>query len=126
MIAGKRGLENILNAMAAAIKEFEGWYVGSRSYRNNNPGNLKYAGQPGATGADESGHAIFDSYASGWEALKNQLRIAFTGASRVYGPGDNFYDFFGKYAEGNAPQYAEFVAGKLGVSPFDTLGSLIS
>lgn len=119
------GLDTIVEIMAKAIKEFEGWFEGSRSYRNNNPGNLKFASQPGATGADDSGHAIFTSYQAGWDALKRQIRAAFTGVSHVYSVNDTFYSFFSKYAEGNSTQYAEFVAGRFGVSPNSKLGDLL-
>jgi hypothetical protein len=112
------GLDAVVEKMATAIKNFEGWAVGSRSYRNNNPGNLKFAGQAGAVGQDEQGHAIFSDYEAGWAALKRQIRLAFTGGSHVYTLADNLYDFFSKYAEGNSRQYAEYVAGQLGVDPF--------
>ena len=115
----------LLETMARAIQNFEGWYPGSRSYRNNNPGNLKLAGQAGATGADETGHAIFDSFASGWAALLSQLRIAFEGRSRVYTPADTLYTFFGKYAEANSISYARSVAAALGVAPGDTLAAIM-
>jgi hypothetical protein len=115
---------SVISKMANAIKEFEGWVPGSRSYRNNNPGNLKYAGQKGATGQDETGHAIFDTYQSGWNALMNQLKLAFSGTSLFYNPAMSLYEFFGKYAEGNSVQYAQYVAGKLGVSPDSKLSQL--
>lgn len=115
----------IVSKMATAIREFEGWYEGSRSYRNNNPGNLKYAGQAGATGADETGHAIFSTFAAGWDALLRQLEIAFLNVSAVYSSEDTLYDFFGKYAEANSAQYAEYVAGKLGVSPDTRLRDML-
>jgi hypothetical protein len=116
----------VIERMALAIREFEGWYEGSRSYRNNNPGNLKFAGQAGATGQDESGHAIFESYAAGWNALKRQLRAAFLGTSRVYSPSDSLYTFFGKYAEANSVSYAQYVAAKLGADPSAPLSNLIA
>ncbi len=114
---------DVISRMAAAIKDFEGWAPGSRSYRNNNPGNLRpvgftYAGQ---TGLDDEGHAIFDSFESGWAALIHQLTLAFTGRSSVYSPSDTLQDFFFKYAEGNQVPYAEYVAGQLGVTPDTTL-----
>lgn len=121
---GKTVVDNVITRMAAAIKSFEGWSVGSRSYRNNNPGNLKAAGQAGVTGSDDQGHAIFASYQAGWDALVNQLTLAFTGRSHVYTPDDSLYDFFGKYAEGNSTQYAEYVAAELGVSPNSTLAQI--
>ena len=110
-----------ISEMARAIQSFEGWSERSISQLNNNPGNLKFAGQPGAVSKDGQGHAIFDSYASGWLALLNQIRIAVDGTSRIYNPDMSFYDFFSKYAEKNSSDYANYVAGRLGVSPQATL-----
>ncbi len=61
-----------LTAFADAVVPTEG-HAGDLNYRNNNPGNLKYACQPGATGADENGFAIFPTWDAGMQALKNQL-----------------------------------------------------
>ena len=127
MVNAKRILgvyDSTIKAMAEGIKAFEGWYPGSRSYRNNNPGNLKYAGQAGAIGQDESGHAIFESYEAGLNALLRQLRLAFYGGSRVYSLQDTIYSFFSKYAEANSGEYARFVADKLGVDPGSKLQDL--
>jgi hypothetical protein len=64
------------STIAWAFQEHEGFIPpgpgsprGSASYRNNNPGNLKYMGQAGSTGADPKGFAIFGSYDAGWSAL---------------------------------------------------------
>lgn len=108
-----------LNSMALAIQDFEGWNPTSRSYRNNNPGNLKFAGQPGAIAADDEGHAIFSSFSAGWNALLAQLRAARDNTSAVYNSSMTLLEFFRKYAEGNSYSYALFVAGRLGV-PADT------
>lgn len=51
-------------------------YGGSRSWRNNNPGNLKFgpvAKELGATGADTQGFAIFPDYATGRKAQESLL-----------------------------------------------------
>ncbi|MFH1546475.1 MAG: hypothetical protein ABIE14_03810 [Patescibacteria group bacterium] len=48
---------------------------GSRSMRNNNPGNLKFIGQAGAIGADEKNFARFATLEAGVAAHKNQIRI---------------------------------------------------
>ena len=110
-----------INAWAEAIKEYEGWSVGSRSFRNNNPGNLRYAFQFGTTGKDKNSFAIFATYEDGWKALVNQLTIAANGKSRVYKPDMSLMDFFQIYApasDSNEPKsYALFVARKLGVEP---------
>ena len=102
--------------MAKAIMEFEGYFEGSISYQNNNPGNLKFRGQAGSTGADSQGHAIFTTFQDGYRALINQIRLMFGGSS-IYNPTMSLYQVFSKYAEGNSREYAEFVAGRLGVSP---------
>tara|TARA_R100000278_G_scaffold2287_3_gene4412 strand:- start:2485 stop:4833 length:2349 start_codon:yes stop_codon:yes gene_type:complete len=76
-----------LQDLANAIAQGEGFYndedqnisMGSASQnpaqRNNNPGNLKFANQPGAIGQDEAGFAIFRNVEDGWQALYNQLRL---------------------------------------------------
>lgn len=63
------------NALALAIQTAEGYYPGSRSYRNNNPGNLRYAGQLGSSGSDSDGFAVFPTYQAGFQALINQLSL---------------------------------------------------
>ncbi len=117
---------SVIDKMAAAIQSFEGWYPGSHSYRNNNPGNLVFAHQIGSTGADSSGKAIFPDYASGLAALKRQLAAAFSGISKFYKPSMTLYEFFNIYANGeNSIPYAQSVATALGVSANDTLASLL-
>ncbi len=121
-------VETIIEKIAEAIKEFEGYYPGSRSYRNNNPGNLRNVqGLAGQIGLDETGHIIFDSFESGWNALKRQIRLVFSGQSHVYTLDDSLLSFFSKYAEANQGPYAAYVAGRLGVNPnttFRELGAL--
>jgi len=117
---------------AEAIKIYEGWGNGTRSFRNNNPGNLKYFGQKGSIGKDSGGYAIFNTYQDGMNALMRQLTIAADGTSRAYSARahdlnkeDSRYltlpEFFGVYAphrDMNDPTaYALFVANKLQVDP---------
>jgi hypothetical protein len=107
-----------LEEWARAIQTFEGWAPGTRAFRNNNPGNIRWpGGLPGQIGVDDTGHAIFDSFESGWAALLRQLQLAVSGRSRVYRPDMTLYEFFRLYAEENSGPYAEFVARQLGVSP---------
>lgn len=114
--------KGFLTRMAEAIRDWEsGGNTNARSYRNNNPGNLKFAGQPAAIDSDPEGHAIFSTYLDGWNALIRQLEIAFNGTSRVYNPRMSLYEFFDRYAEANSSNYAEMVAGRLGVSADTTL-----
>ena len=114
-----------LITMALAMKEFEGWVEpgmkgrdgkiypdGSLSFRNNNPGNLKWSKFMNGT---KNGHAYFDDYETGWKALLFQIEIAFDGRSSVYKPTDTIADFFRKYCEANQKEYAGFVCQRLRV-----------
>lgn len=121
--------KELITPFASAIQKMEGWYVGSRSYRNNNPGNLKYVRQPTANGFDKDGFAVFPDFSTGFECLRQMLINACSGKSQVYSPEDDLYDFFGKYApanDGNEPiQYAKQVAEAIGVSPETKLKDLL-
>jgi hypothetical protein len=87
----------------------------------NNPGNLMYAGQAGAT-ATSSGLAQFDSLADGQAALANQIQI-------YAGRGDTISQMMATYAPASIPgnnptAYAGYVADALGVSPDTALTDL--
>ena len=135
-----------LEKMATAMSKKEGWQAATdnRPTRNNNPGNLKYAKQPGASGADKDGFAIFDTPQNGFNALKSQLMAAASGTSSVYSPDMMLYNpkyvsksktpketpgFFQVYApakdKNNPKTYAEFVAGELGVETTTTIKDLL-
>lgn len=122
-------MDDFISTWAQAIATFEGFSSsGSRAQRNNNPGNLKYAGQAGATGQDSGGFAIFPDVATGFQALYAQLAKyvssfpSFTilqAMARYLGqtvPTNN--------AQGNAFTYATFVANALGVTVDSTIGDL--
>jgi len=119
---------------ADAIKQHEGWYKGSRSYRNNNEGNFKYNPSGyrsiyGAVGRDADGFAIFPTYALGRLYLINFLTAAASGKSRVYRPDMSLYEFFSTYApsqDHNDPKhYAEVVAERMGVEPSVIIKTLL-
>lgn len=61
-----------ISTIASAIQTQEGYFPGSKSYTNNNPGNLIASSwtksQPGYVGTDSSGFAVFDSLADGQSA----------------------------------------------------------
>lgn len=110
-----------LTIMAKKIQEHEGYFPGSRSYRNANPGNLRWANQPSATGKDKDNFAIFPDYETGFKALKNMLKAAAEGRSKIYKPTDNLYQWANKYApssdHNNPDRYAEVVAKAMKVDP---------
>jgi hypothetical protein len=120
---------------AQAIAAFEGFNTpGSRPARNNNPGDLKYAGQPGATGQDAQGFAVFPDVPTGWQALYNQLN-----AYVQEFPGYSLYQIMEHYlgqsitasggettSQGNSTTYAQSVASAIGVDPSTTLAQLVA
>jgi hypothetical protein len=121
---------DFIPAWANAIAQFEGFGSPSnRAARNNNPGNLNYAGQAGAIGQDSGGFAIFPDDATGFQALYNQL----TRYVQNY-PNDSILDITAHYlgqsspavnAQGDAFTYAAFVASALGVTISTTLAQLV-
>jgi hypothetical protein len=115
--------------MCSAIERHEGYYVGSRSYRNCNSGNFKFCGQYKAIGKDAQGFAIFPSYEVGWQHLLKVVHNACTGKSLVYPKTMTLLEYFAKYApaqDSNDPKrYAEVVAESIGCSPFTRLEELV-
>ena len=105
--------------LAIAIKKHEGFFSGSRSFRNHNPGNLRFANQFHAIGKDVDNFAIFKTYEDGWEALMHQLTIACKGGSKIYNPEMTLLEFFQKYDESNPKVYAFAVATALKI-PLET------
>ncbi len=109
--------ENKLDSFCLAIQSFEGYYPGSRSFVNRNPGNIRFIGQKSAIGQDHSGFCIFPTYEIGFQALKDLVIAAYSGKSKVYSPDMTLIAFFSKYAptsDNNDPNaYANFVAKKI-------------
>lgn len=109
-------------SLCEAIKEYEGWFPGSRSFRNNNPGNCKYSSvgylpKYGVVRKDEKNFAIFQDYETGWLYLQNLIK----GKIEKH-PEWSLVTFFKEYApavDDNDPvRYASWVAQKLSVNPF--------
>lgn len=104
-----------------AIKRNEGYYPGSRSWRNNNPGNI--IAQPGQP--SDGTFRVYDTPAEGEAALRHQIDLNisrgltlqefFTGKVGVY-PGYDKSD----------PAYASKVGGWLGINPADVLQGVVS
>jgi hypothetical protein len=99
---------------------------GSLSWRNNNPGNLKFgefAKKRGAVGPGYGQHAIFPDVATGLQAQKELLfsdergynTKSISEAIAIYAPA----------GDGNSPkEYAAYVAKKLGVPKTTKLSAL--
>lgn len=105
-----------VNALALAIQTAEGWYPGSRSYRDNNPGNLRYAGQYQSIGADDAGFAIFPNYDAGFQALIAQIQLD---AQR--NPNWTLADFVANYAppsENNDQSYLQNILSTMNANGY--------
>jgi hypothetical protein len=97
-------VSDFLKDLALGHQAHEGWYPGSRSYRNNNPGNLR-AGKP----SDEGGFTVYATYEKGLAALESDLTAKICGRSRHINYSDNptFLTYVKVYApsdDGNDPK----------------------
>ena len=121
-----------LSEFCKAVQKYEGWFAGSRAYRNNNPGNLRYTPytiELGAYSKDDRNFCIFRNYDAGFNALKQLVWDATNMRLRAYRlyteaqkkDAITMLDFFNVYAppsDANEPNaYALYVASQLGVSP---------
>jgi len=104
-----------------------------RANRNNNPGNLRFDNQEGATGQDKDGFAKFKSVQAGFQALKNDLQAKAQGGtatSTSLGPESSIQDLAEEYApaeDGNNPtDWANNVASALGVSKDAKIGTIVN
>jgi hypothetical protein len=115
-----------INDMAEAIKIHEGWYKGSRSWRNKNPGNLRKSMRQIGT---DGGFAVFATEQDGMNALCEMIKNARDGKSKIYKSTDTLREYFSKYApdsdNNNSLRYAQFVAQKLKVTIDFTLRELV-
>lgn len=121
--------KSLLNKWADAIQSFEGWYPGSRSYRNNNPGNIKYIGQKRAIGSDGT-FCKFATYEDGRAELIDLLTRASSGQSTLYSPEMTLIDFYNRYApssDNNNPNvYASAVAKMMGISVYTKIKNILN
>jgi len=115
-----------IEAIADTIIQTEGSNPAYAS--NNNPGNLIYAGQSGAT-MGAGGFAAFPSYQAGLNALYAQIQsYANQGMSiqqmmNTYAPASASNDPTGV---NNPSAYASYVANALGASPSDSVSDAIA
>lgn len=107
-----------IEALADCIMRFEGWFppnniVGSNSWRNRNPGNLRPtdSSQP----HDDRNYRVFDSLADGWQHLLDDLEAKILhGSHGITEENSSLHDLFNIYApslDQNDPQnYSRMVA----------------
>lgn len=122
---------NKIEEWASAIKKHEGWFDGSASKRNNNPGNFRCSslvmGELGATKCVNN-LAVFPDYETGWKALKQFLIYACTDKLRSYKSTMTILDFYKVYApssDNNNPlNYATCVANDLGITTSTKISTL--
>jgi hypothetical protein len=132
-------------AWANAIKRHEGFYPGSRSYRNNNPANMRFAewmrSDLKAIGKDKDNFAIFKTYEDGWQALLKFLEYAQSDLLRPYKGNPTLFEFYagridpatglreGGYAPesdgNNSNRYAQDVADRIGVTIDTRIKSIV-
>jgi len=123
---------------AIAIQNHEGYFPagqnrnfpnGTRSWRNKNPGNIRYVGQSRAIGKDSGGFCIFNTYEDGLAELCDMLIRCAKGESRSYPKGITLLQFFQIYApsadNNNPVRYAAVVAQKLGVQVETKISELL-
>jgi hypothetical protein len=107
--------------VANTIANIEGYNVsGSLAQRNNNPGNLIYVGQAGAT-QGQGGFAAFATPDAGFAALQAQISLD---ASR----GETVSQFITKYdpVPSETNNYINLFTSQLGVGPNDLLSDVIA
>jgi len=89
----------------------------NRPQRNNNPGNVRWAKQPEASGKDDAGYAIFPTPEAGWRKLHGIIKFA---ANKGY----NITEFINEYAppvENDTRNYVGFVCNHMNCGPFTPL-----
>lgn len=119
-----------MQMLAQLIQQQEGYAPGTASYTDNNPGNLVYAGQPGATQCPGSSFACFDTYSDGLQALYNQLNLYAEGTCQACGGEPqtiaSMTQIYAPAGQGNnnPTAYASFLASGMGVDPSTSLSDI--
>lgn len=122
------GTDNSYDAYDTAGKNAQGhggydaYGTASRGVRNNNPGNLNYVGQAGATkeGGQNGRFAVFETMQHGIAALYKQLQLYFSRGK------DTIREIINTYApssENNTEAYISAIVRKLGKGADEILNS---
>jgi hypothetical protein len=117
---GATALANAIFRQEGVLDSSGNWVTSSLGYRLNNPGNLNYAGQPGATPTTlgNGQEAQFATLEDGIAATDRQLSLD---ASR----GLTLAQRLQTWATGNQGAYVNNVSGWLGVDPNTPLSDLV-
>jgi hypothetical protein len=125
-LAGAALSSSALDSISQAIQQQEGYYPGSLAYTNNNPGNLVYAGQAGAS-PGAGGFASFPSYQAGYTALQNQIQLdAVRGTDANGNPINTLSDLISSWAPPSQNDTATYIANVSAQTGFDPSAPLSS
>lgn len=109
---------SFVERLADAIAQMEGYYPGSRAWRNNNPGNLRdFKNDSGRwiiwpdLEHDSAGFPKFESAADGWEAMYKDLRIKINRGWNL----EQLISVWAPPSENDTASYVRFVSGRLGI-----------
>lgn len=122
------------NNYEVTIPQAAGTSSNQYAYQNNNPGNLKFNNQAGAT-LGAGGFAKFDTAADGYAALIADITAKMTGGTNGLTPSNTLQDMINIYApdtidpktgkpENDPVAYAQFIAKNLRVSTTTQLNQL--
>lgn len=116
---------------ALGIQIAEGWSDNpmTRSWRNENPGNMKYSSLTaslGATGKDSDNFCIFPNYQTGHNALCQFLTLAAKDMLKDYHSSRTLDKFTSIYAHPQSGAYVEKVAQTIGCSTTTDISSLLT
>jgi hypothetical protein len=107
-----------LEALHDAIQHHEGWFPGSVSNRNRNPGNLRASQIPHTI--DAGGYCVFKTIIDGSNALLHDLHAKIVQGTHGLTPDstlDDLFDVYAPRADKNDPQvYAVDVANWLSIA----------
>jgi hypothetical protein len=118
---GATALANAIFRQEGVLDSSGNWIPSSLGYRLNNPGNLNFAGQPGATPTTSGNgqEAQFDTLADGIAATQSQL-------AKDAARGLTLAERLQTWATGNQAAYISNVSGWLGVDPNTPLSQLVN
>src|ERR1019366_5545219 len=118
---GSTSLAQAIFRQEGTVDSSGNWVASSLGYRLNNPGNLNYAGQPGATpsGQGNGSEAQFATMDQGIAATNAQLALD-------AGRGLTIDQEFTKWATGNNAAYIANVSDWTGYDPSTPISTVLS